>query len=63
MRMRLNWYSEQIWSRLALAIIVGLVAVALFAGCRSSFHTMKQEVSRHETDSSTRPTKVHIKSV
>jgi hypothetical protein len=29
MRMRLNWYSEQIWSRLALAIIVGLVAVAL----------------------------------
>ena len=49
MRMRLNLYSEQIWSRLALAIIVGLVAVSLFAGCRSSFHPMKQEVSRHES--------------
>lgn len=60
MRMRLNWYSEQMWSRLALVIIVGLMAVALFAGCRSSFHTMKQEVSRHETDSSTSGTKQNV---
>lgn len=58
--MRIRWYDEQLWSRLALAVIVGLLAVFLFAGCKSSFHTMKQSVSHYETDSSMAETKQNV---
>lgn len=58
--MRIRWYDEQLWSRLALAVIVGLLAVFLFAGCRSSFHAVKQSVSSYETDSFTSETKQNV---
>ena len=58
--MRIRWYDEQLWSRLALAVIVGLLAVFLFAGCRSSFHAAKQSVSHHETDSFRAETKQNV---
>lgn len=58
--MRIRWYDEQLWSRLALAVIVGLLAVFLFAGCKSSFHATKQSVSHHETDSFRAETKQNV---
>lgn len=58
--MRIRWYDEQLWSRLALAVIVGLLAVFLFAGCKSSFHAVKQSVSSYETDSFRAETKQNV---
>lgn len=57
--MKVKWYDNDFW-QVALYVI-GILLVAFFlSGCKSSFHTMKPEVSLLETDSSTSETKQNV---
>lgn len=46
----MRWYDERFWCRLVLLVIVGLLAVSLFSGCRSNCLDRKASLSRHDSE-------------
>lgn len=57
--MKVKWYDTDFW-QVALYVIGILLVAFLLSGCKSSFHTMKPEVSSAETDSFTSETKQNV---
>lgn len=54
-----KWYDTDLWQ--LLIYVLGMLLIAFFlSGCKSSFHTMKPEVSHYETDSFTSETKQNV---
>lgn len=45
----MRWYDERFWCRLVLLVIVGLLAVSLFSGCRSIKYVPLEKVVYRES--------------